>query len=487
MGDLSTPNSVQKLQTALHAKAKAEPGYRFYALYDKISREDILAHAYAQCRSNKGAPGVDRQDFEAVEAYGVERWLGELALALRQETYRPDPIRRVYIPKANGKLRPLGISTLRDRVCMTAAMLVLEPIFEADLPSELYAYRPGRNAQQAVVEVEELLFRGHPEVVDADPADYFGSIPHAELLKSVARRIVDRRVLHLIRMWLDCPVEETDDRGRKTRTTEARDKRRGIPQGSPLSPLLANLYMRRFVLGWKKLGLERSLGSRLVTYADDLVILCRKGKAAEALQRLREIMGKLKLTVNEEKTRICTVPEGEFDFLGYTFGRMYSARTGQARIGYRPSKKSIQRAVEKIRALTGRSGTWQETTTLVGKVNHTPRGWANYFSVGAFSKAYRALDAYAAVRLRRWLRFKHNVRRRKGGSYPLSHLYGHFGLVRLGRLGHDVPERLLLPSRTASDSMVWAGSNRSSSSQRRASRNALMKPSRAFVRMARSR
>ena len=281
MGNLSTPKSVQKLQRALHAKAKAEAGYRFYALYDKISRDDILAHAYAQCRSNKGAPGVDGQDFADIDAYGVQRWLGELALALRQETYRPDPIRRVFIPKANGKLRPLGISTLRDRVCMTAATLVLEPIFEADLPPEQYAYRPGRNAQQAVVEVEALLFRGHPEVVDADLADYFGSIPHAELLKSVARRIVDWRVLHLIKMWLECPVEETDDRGRKTRTTEGQDKRCGIPQGSPISPLLANLYMRRFVLGWKMLGLERSLGTRIVTYADDLVILCRKGNAEE--------------------------------------------------------------------------------------------------------------------------------------------------------------------------------------------------------------
>jgi len=344
---LTTPSSVQKLQTALHAKAKESPDFRFYALYDKVYRKDVLAHAYERCEANGGAAGVDEQAFEDIEAYGVERWLDELTQELKSRTYQPQPVRRVYIPKPEGKQRPLGIPTIRDRVVQTAAVLVLEPIFEADLPPEQYAYRTDRSALDAVQHVHKLINTGHEQIVDADLSSYFDSVPHAELMKSVARRVVDGAMLHLIKMWLEAPVEETDERGNKRRSTRNRDEGRGTPQGSPISPLLSNLYMRRFVLGWRKLGHEKRWQAYIVNYADDLVICCRTG-AQQALTAMRVMMAKLKLTVNENKTRVCCLPEEKFDFLGYTFGRCYSMRKGRVYLGTFPSKKRVQRICRAI-------------------------------------------------------------------------------------------------------------------------------------------
>ncbi len=435
---LEPPEKVRKLQTALHAKAKAEPGYRFYLLYDKLSREDILAFAYQVCRKNKGAPGVDGQSFADIEAYGVERWLGELAQELRSKTYQPQAVRRVWIPKEDGKRRPLGIPTIRDRVVQTAAALVLEPIFEADLQPEQYAYRPGRSPLDAVRRVHRLLNTGHTEVVDADLSGYFDSIPHTELMKSVARRVSDRHVLHLIKMWLEQPVEEDDERGRKVRTTRNRDEHLGSPQGAPISPLLSNLYMRRFVLGWKALGHERRLKAFIVNYADDFVICCR-GTAEKAAAVMRSMMTQLRLTVNETKTRVCRLPAETFDFLGYTLGRVWSPKTGRAYIGTRPSKKRIRRLCAAIRQATEPRWLLKSAEDRVAKLNPMLTGWANYFCLGPVGPAYRAIDRYARLRLRQWLRRKHQQPNRAISRWPDTHLNETLGLVRLVPFARSLP------------------------------------------------
>lgn len=428
MGNLVTPNSVQKLQRALQAKAKEVPGLRFYALYDKVYRADVLRHAYACCRSNQGAAGVDEEQFEDIEAYGAERWLGELAQVLRQKEYRAEAVRRVYIPKPNGRLRPLGIPTIRDRVVQTAAMLVLEPIFEADLPAEQYAYRADRNALHAVREVHRLLNIGHANVIDADLSDYFGSIPHAELLKSVARRVVDRQVLHLIKMWLCAAVEEIDARGRTKQAKENRNSGRGTPQGAPISPLLSNLYMRRFILGWKHSGCEQRFGAYIVNYADDLVICCSR-QADEALVVVRQMMARLKLTINEEKTRLCRVPREDFDFLGYTFGRCYSGKTKRAYLGTRPSKKSVRRLMRAISEATARRTLLMEVDQVVRRVNRMLTGWTQYYCLGAIGKAYRAIDEHTPNRLCRWLCMKHKRERIQRSAYPDKYLHRTLGLL----------------------------------------------------------
>jgi RNA-directed DNA polymerase len=427
---LTTPLSVQKLQTALHDKAKGSAKFRFYALYDKVYREDVMAFAYECCKANRGAAGVDGQTFEDIEEYGLKKWLDELTQELKRRTYRPQPVRRVWIPKPDGKQRPLGVPAIRDRVAQSAAVLVLEPIFEADLPQEQYAYRPDRSALDAVRHVHKLLNTGHGQIVDADLSGYFDSIPHSDLLKSVARRVVDGAMLHLIKMWLEAPVEETDEKGNQHRSTRNRDEGKGTPQGAPISPLLSNLYMRRFVLGWKKLGHEKRLAAHIVNYADDLVICCR-GRAEEALARMRDIMTELKLTVNETKTRVCILPEEKFDFLGYTFGRCYSPKTGRAYLGTVPSKKRVIRVCEAISELTGRDQLLLDQDLVIAKLNRTLIGWANYFCLGPVSKAYRAVDRHARKRLRQWLCSKHSISWQATKKFSDAVLHEGLGLVRL--------------------------------------------------------
>ncbi|MBV8592121.1 MAG: group II intron reverse transcriptase/maturase [Acetobacteraceae bacterium] len=426
------------MQSALHAKAKEAPGFRFYALYDKVYRKDVLAFAYQCCQANGGVAGVDSQSFEDIEAYGVERWLDELAQELKSRTYRPLPVRRVYIAKPEGKPRPLGIPAIRDRVAETAAVLVLEPMFEADLQPEQYAYRRDRSALDAVRAVHKLISTGHREIVDADLSSYFDTIPHAELLRSVARRVADGAMLQLIKLWLEAPVEETDERGNKRRSTRNRDDRKGTPQGSPLSPLLSNLYMRRFVLGWKQLGHEQRLKARIVNYADDLVICCR-GRAQEALVTMQDMMTRLKLTVNQAKTRVRTLPDEKFDFLGYTFGRCYSPQTGRAYLGTTPAKPRVQRIWEAISEATRRSQTQQTVEILVAKLNREIIGWANYFCLGPVSQAYRAVERHTRRRLRQWLCAKHKVPGAGTARYPDDILHEGFGLVRLSQRTASFP------------------------------------------------
>lgn len=428
---LTPPEKVEKLQTALRTKAKQSPSYRFYVLYDKVYRADVLHYAYRLCRANDGSPGVDGQTFAGIVTYGEDRWLGELAEDLRKKEYHPQAVRRVYIPKPDGKQRPLGIPTIRDRVVQTAVLVVLEPIFEVDLQDEQHAYRPGRSAQGAIGQVETLLRRGHTEVVDADLSGYFDSIPHTELLKSVARRVSDRHLLHLLKMWLVVPVEETDVRGNTRRATRNKDEKRGTPQGAPISPLLSNLYMRRFVLGWKVLGYEKRYSAKIVNYADDFVILCPRGRAVEAMDAMRGMMNRLKLKVNEQKTRLARLPDETFDFLGYTFGRLHERRTGRVYYGGRPSLKSMKRLRGRIHEETTRRWLWKTEEDIVTVTNRLLTGWANYFSVGTVRRAYSGVDFYVFQRLRQWWCAKHNVRNRRDARFSYDYVCRQLGLTRL--------------------------------------------------------
>jgi RNA-directed DNA polymerase len=428
---LETPERIRSLQRKLYCKAKAEPTFRFYLLYDKICREDILRHAYGLARANAGAPGVDGITFAKIDASGSEDWLAGLREELVAKTYRPQPVRRVMIPKPGGGERPLGIPTIRDRVVQTAAKLVLEPIFEADFEDSAYGYRPGRSGAEAIKDVHRHICRGYTDVVDADLSNYFDTIPHRDLMQSVARRIVDRHVLWLIKLWLKAPIEERDGDGTR-RMSGGKGRTRGTPQGGVASPLLSVIYMNRFLEYWRLTGRGEAFGAHVIAYADDFVILSR-GHATEALAWTRAVMARLGLTLNEGKTSVKDARTESFDFLGYTFGPQRYRKDGHWYLGASPSRRSVQRIKAKVGDLLvpGNKEPWPK---VCHRLNRLLLGWTAYFGYGTRLPAYRAVDNHVYDRVRAFLRKRHNVQGRGTKRFSDDQVFGEFGVLRLRRV-----------------------------------------------------
>jgi group II intron reverse transcriptase/maturase len=431
---LTTPETIRTLQRKLYRKAKQEPACRFHALYDKVYRADILEFAYRLVRANKGSAGIDGVTFEAIEENeGAPAFIGELEEALRNKTYKPDPVKRVMIPKSDGSQRPLGIPTIRDRVAQMAAKLVIEPIFEADFCETSYGFRPKKSAHDAVDDVTYAMNTGYTEVIDADLSKYFDTIPHANLMATVAERICDGEILRLIQMWLKAPIMEMDKDGTKRNIGGGKGNRTGTPQGGVISPLLSNLYLHILDRIWERNNLQQRLGARIVRYADDIVILCRRNKSDKAMTVLRQILERLKLTLNETKTKIVNAHKEKFDFLGFSIWMGESRRTGNLYPHVQPSKKSLQKIKDRVTELTKRARTIMPLEWIVNEINATVRGWVGYFHYRNSSRTLQKVRNHLEQRLITHLRKRHKVRDRKAGyvKFPNKLLYESYDLFKV--------------------------------------------------------
>ena len=429
---LRTPEEkVRELQDKLHLSAKRDSARRFHQLYDKAVSPWVLATAWKRVARNKGAPGPDGVTIDEIRESGAEAYLDALSIELREHRYSAGPVRRVWIPKANGKMRPLGIPNVRDRIVQMATLLVLEPIFEADLPDSAYGYRPGRHAKQALDRIAHFLLRGWTQVVDADLASYFDTISHENLLKLIARRVVDRGILNLLTQWLRVPVIEEDEE--KGGQSAGRKCSQGTPQGGVISPLLANIYHACIPHLWDRRGHARELGGHVISYADDFVIMLppAPGRGEETLSALRRICARLSLELSEEKTRVADAMREPFSFLGFEIQKVCNPKSGKWWPRIVPQKQREASLRERIREILNRRTGRRSPPEVVAEVNRVLRGWGNYFHYGNSQPAMRRANQFVKQRLRKWL-MRRRQRRGPGYSqYPAKKLYGQLGLYRL--------------------------------------------------------
>jgi len=428
----SSKETVRALQRKLYLKAKHQPTFRFYSLYDKVYRSDVLQHAYDLVRLNKGSPGIDGETFESIETgMGKTAYLEEIQKTLKDKTYRAMPVKRVEIPKPNGETRPLGIPCIKDRIVQMAVKLVIEPIFEADFSPHSYGFRPKRSAHQAMDDIKTGLLTGHVQVIDADLSKYFDTIPHDKLLKTVAERIVDKQLLGLLKKWLKVRIIKVD-KGKKTDIGGGKKARKGTPQGGVISPLLANIYLNILDRIWDKYQLAEKYHARLVRYADDMVILCT-GDTTQAYTVLQTLLNKLGLKLNEEKTQIRDARKERFGFLGFSIGIVKAKQSGKSFPLVEPSDKAIKSIKQKIKHYTRRDMNPVPIEIIVGMLNQTARGWSNYFHYGHGHRKMKKIKYYLEESLRLHLRYRHKLNNR-GASYtrfPRHYIYDHLGLYKV--------------------------------------------------------